>query len=148
MRLNKVVFFILTISLLSACGQEKAFAALANGPCTSSQAQNVSDHISSQIDFLTKKDFKQAYSYAANSFQENISLIQFEEIINREYEMLIKNTGFSFSTCEILENQVLQEVLVKSGENEFLFNYVLLIEDSGLGVISATFQPVAKGVTI
>ena len=148
MRLNKVVFFILSISLLSGCGQEKPFAALANGPCSSSQVQEISDHITSQIGYLAQKDFKQAYSYAALSFQENISLNQFEEIINKEYGMLVENTGFSFSTCEILDNQVLQEVLVKSGENEFRFNYVLLIEDSGLGVISATFQPVAKGVTI
>ncbi len=148
MRLSKIIFFFLTLSLISGCGQSEPFAVSANGPCTSSQAQAVSDHITDQIGYLAQKDFKNAYSYAANSFQKNISLNQFEEIINKEYSMLIENTGFSFSTCEILENQVLQEVLVKSGGNEFLFNYVLLIEDSGLGVISATFQPVAKGVTI
>jgi hypothetical protein len=147
-RLSKIVFFFLTISLLSGCGQEKPFAAVANGPCTSSQVKEISDHITSQIGYLAQKDFEQAYSYAALSFQENISLNQFEEIINKEYSMLIENTGFSFSTCEIMENQVLQEVLVKSGDKEFLFYYVLVIEDSGLGVLSATFKPAAKGVTI
>ena len=62
--------------------------------------------------------------------------------------MLIENTGFSFSTCEVLKNQVLQEVLVKTGDEEFLFYYVLVIEDSGLGVLSAAFKPAAKDVTI
>ena len=148
MRLNKIIFFFLTISLLSGCGQEKPFAAVANGPCTSSQVQEISDHITSQIGYLAQKDFEQAYSYAAISFQENISLNQFEQIINKEYGMLVQNSGFSFSACEILKNQVLQEVLVKSGDEEFLFYYVLVIEDSQLGVLSASFKPVAKDVTI
>ena len=73
---------------------------------------------------------------------------QFEEIINKEYLMLVENTGFSFSTCEVIKNQVLQQVLVKSGDEEYLFYYVLEIEDSELGVISASFKPVAKGVSI
>jgi len=75
-------------------------------------------------------------------------LNQFEEIINKEYSMLVENTGFSFSACEVLKNQVLQEVIVESGDVEFLFYYVLVIENSGLGVLSASFQPVAKDVTI
>ena len=62
--------------------------------------------------------------------------------------MLVENTGFSFTTCEVMKNQVLQQVLVKSGDEEYLFYYVLAIEDSELGVISASFKPVAKGVSI
>jgi hypothetical protein len=134
--------------LLSSCGKSEPFSAFADGPCSSSQTQEINDHIASQIGFLAQKDFKNAYSYAADSFQENISLNQFEEIITKEYLMLVENTGFSFSACEILKNQVLQEVLVKSGNKEFLFYYVLAIEDSGLGVLSASFKPAAKDVTI
>ena len=148
MRLCKIIFFFLTLSLLSGCGQSKPFAVSANGPCTSSQAQAVSDHITDQIGYLAQKDFKNAYSYAANSFKENISLNQFEEIINKEYLMLVENTSFSFTTCEVMKNQVLQQVLVNSGDEEYLFYYVLAIEDSRLGVLSATFQPAAKDVTI
>ena len=144
---------VLSIILLSAlfgsgCGKNEPFSALADGPCSSSQAQKVSDHITSQIGFLAQNDFKNAYSYAAESFQENISLNQFEEIINKEYSMLVENTGFSFSACEVLKNQVLQEVLVKSGDEEFLFYYVLVVEESELGVLSASFKPAAKDVTI
>ena len=138
----------MSASILLGCGQSNPFSALASGPCSSAQVQEISDHITNQIGFLAQKDFKKAYSYAADSFQENISLNQFEEIINKEYEMLVQNSGFSFSACEILKNQVLQEVLVKSGDEEFLFYYVLVIEDSGLGVLSASFKPVAKDVTI
>jgi hypothetical protein len=134
--------------LISGCGKSDPFAALANGPCTSSQAQEISDHITNQIGFLSQKDFERAYSFASNSFQKNISLKQFEEIINKEYLMLVENTGFSFSTCEVMKNQVLQQVLVKSGDEEYLFYYVLEIEDSELGVISASFKPIAKGVSI
>ena len=139
---------LLTASLVSGCGQSDPFASVANGPCTSSQAQEISDHITNQIGFLSQKDFERAYSFAATSFQKNISLKQFEEIINKEYLMLVENTGFSFSTCEVMKNQVLQQVLVKSGDEEYLFYYVLEIEDSELGVISASFKPVAKGVSI
>ncbi len=134
--------------MLSGCGQSDPFSALANGPCTSAQAQEVGDHISNQISFLAQKDFKQAYSYAADSFQKNISLTQFEEIINTQYLMLVENTGFSFSTCEVMENQVLQQVSVSTGDKEYLFYYVLEIKDSKLGVIAASFKPVAKGVSI
>ena len=148
MRIKKIIFFFLLASLLSSCGKSEPFSALANGPCSSAQVQEINNHITSQIGFLAKKDFKNAYSYAADSFQENISLNQFEEIINKEYLMLVENTGFSFSACEILKNQVLQEVLVESGDEEFLFYYVLVIEDSGLGVLSAAFKPAAKDVTI
>jgi hypothetical protein len=147
-RFSKIIFFFLTLTLLSGCGQSDPFASLANGPCTSSQAQEISDHITDQIGYLAQKDFKNAYSYAANSFQKNISLNQFEEIIKKEYSMLVENTSFSFTTCEIMKNQVLQQVLVNSGDEEYLFYYVLAIEDSRLGVLSATFQPVAKDVTI
>ena len=134
--------------MISGCGKSDPFASVANGPCTSSQAQEISDHITNQIGFLSQKDFERAYSFAATSFQKNISLKQFEEIINKEYLMLVENTGFSFSTCEVMKNQVLQQVLVKSGDEEYLFYYVLEIEDSELGVISASFKPVAKGVSI
>jgi len=139
---------LLTASLISGCGKSDPFASVANGPCTSSQAQEISDHITNQIGFLSQKDFERAYSFAATSFQKNISLKQFEEIINKEYLMLVENTGFSFSTCEVMKNQVLQQVLVNSGDEEYLFYYVLEIEDSELGVISASFKPVAKGVSI
>jgi hypothetical protein len=148
MRFKKIIFFFLLASLLSSCGKSDPFSALVDGPCSSSQTQEINDHIASQIGFLAQKDFKNAYSYAADSFQENISLNQFEEIITKEYLMLVENTGFSFSTCEVLKNQVLQEVLVKSGDEEFLFYYVLVIEESGLGVLSAAFKPAAKDVTI
>ena len=138
----------MSASILLGCGQSNPFSALASGPCSTAQVQEISDHITNQIGFLAQKDFKKAYSYAADSFQENISLNQFEEIINKEYGMLVQNSGFSFSACEILKNQVLQEVLVKSGDEVFLFYYVLVIEDSQLGVLSASFKPVAKDVTI
>ena len=133
---------------MSGCGQSDPFSSLANGPCTSSQAQEISDHITNQIGFLSQKDFERAYSFAADSFQKNISLKQFEEIINKEYLMLVENTGFSFTACEVMKSQVLQQVLVNSGDEEYLFYYVLAIEDSRLGVLSATFQPAAKDVTI
>ena len=138
----------MSASILLGCGQSDPFSALASGPCSAAQVQEINDHITNQIGFLAQKDFKKAYSYAADSFQENISLNQFEEIINKEYGMLVQNSGFSFSACEILKNQVLQEVLVKSGDEKFLFYYVLVIEDSQLGVLSASFKPVAKDVTI
>ena len=148
MRFKKIIFFFLLASLLSSCGKSDPFSAFADGSCSSSQTQEINDHISSQIGFLAQKDFKNAYSYAADSFQENISLNQFEEIINKEYLMLVENTSFSFTTCEVMKNQVLQQVLVNSGDKEYLFYYVLAIEDARLGVLSATFQPAAKDVTI
>jgi PBP1b-binding outer membrane lipoprotein LpoB len=140
--------FLLSALFVTGCGKSEPFSALVDGPCSLSQTQEINDHISSQIGFLTQKDFEKAYTYAADSFQENISLNQFEEIINKEYSMLVENTGFSFSACEVLKNQVLQEVLVESGTEEFLFYYVLVIENSELGVLSASFQPAAKDVTI
>ena len=148
MKIKTFSIFLISASILLGCGKSDPFSASADGPCSSAQVQEISDHITNQIGFLAQKDFKNAYSYAADSFQENISLNQFEEIINKEYGMLVKNTGFSFSTCEVLKNQILQEVIVESGDEEFLFYYVLVIENSELGVLSASFKPAAKDVTI
>jgi len=148
LKIKTFSIFIISASILLGCGKIDPFSVLAAGPCSSAQVQEVNDHITNQIGFLTQKDFEKAYTYAADSFQENISLNQFEEIINKEYSMLVENTGFSFSACEVLKNQVLQEVLVESGDEEFLFYYVLVIENSELGVLSASFKPAAKDVTI
>ena len=58
--------------LLSSCSQKAAFEELADGACSSEQAQLVDAHISAQIDAMAKDDWELAYSLASPNFRSNV----------------------------------------------------------------------------
>jgi hypothetical protein len=128
----------LTISLSGCAGGNLAFEEIKDGLCSEKQEQLIEKHISAQINALSDQNWKKAYSFAAPSFQEVVSIQRFEEIIQNEYEMIINNDGFKFTACNIAENKFNQVVVLTSKGNEFKLLYRLTFESGRLGVEAAT----------
>ena len=129
-------------ALLTGCAQKPAFEELADGPCTGAQVELIDQHISAQIDALAKRDWKQAYSFASEDFQERVGVDQFIAIIESQYVMLINNQGYQFNQCDIAAGMIMQEVGVRSGDEVFNLTYRLSVTDNALGVESAELDKV------
>ena len=129
-------------TLLTGCSQQAAFEELADGPCTGAQVELIDQHISAQIDALAKRNWKQAYSFASEDFQERVEVDQFIAIIESQYAMLINNQGYQFNQCDIAAGMIMQEVGVRSGEEVFNLTYRLSVTDNALGVESAELDKV------
>jgi len=133
----------LVAALLTGCAQQAAFEELADGTCTGAQVELIDQHISGQIDALAKRDWKQAYSFASEDFQERVEVDQFIAIIETQYAMLINNQGYQFNQCDIAAGMIMQEVGVRSGEEVFNLTYRLSANGSTLGVEAAVINGVA-----
>ena len=84
--MEKVKFLVLcliTTLLISSCSSPAVVEKL--GKCSNQQSLVVENHIGSQIDALADNNWQRAYSFAAASFQESVSLEQFKQVINRQY---------------------------------------------------------------
>ena len=137
----KVVAIFMAVLLLGGCSSNSKQAQDEPGACSSDQKVVVSDHISSQIDAIEKLDFKKAYTYAAQSFQDSVSLAQFESVVTRQYQMLITNNGYSFTECLAEEGYVIQSVRVATDSGEIDLTYRLTLIDKRLGVVAVTVKP-------
>jgi len=123
--------------MLSGCSQKAAFEELADGACSSEQAQLVDAHISAQIDAIAKKEWKVAYSFASPGFRSGVEIDQFIFIIGTQYGMLVDNQGYEFNGCTITNNEITQEVGVTSESGPTYLTYMLSVKESVLGVDSA-----------
>jgi len=137
----KVVAIFVALLLLSGCTSNGKEIKAELGPCSSDQKVVVSDHISGQISAIEKLDFKKAYTYAAKSFQESVSLAQFESVVTRQYQMLITNNGYNFTECLAEEGYVIQSVRVATNSGEIDLSYRLTLIDKRLGVVAVTIKP-------
>jgi len=132
-----VIASCLAAVLLTGCAQKAAFEDLADGACTNKQAQLVNEHISGQIDAIAKKEWKSAYSFASPKFRASVDIDQFISVISTSYGMLIENQGYKFNKCSIANEQITQEVGVKSGGRTIDLTYTLSVTKLTLGVESA-----------
>lgn len=137
----RILTLIATLLLISGCASGDQEETASIGPCNSDQKVVVSDHISSQIDAIEKLDFKKAYTYAAQSFQDSVSLAQFESVVTRQYQMLITNNGYSFTDCIAEAGYFVQSVRVKTNSGEIDLTYRLTLIDKRLGVVAVTVKP-------
>jgi hypothetical protein len=134
--------------MLSSCAQKAEVENLADGSCSSAQAKLVDKHISGQINALASKNWQLAFSFASESFQENIGLDQFTEIISSQYSMLIENQGYKFEMCDFTDGKATQEVRVTSGGQDYLLTYRVSINGSKLGIEGAVVGMVDTPVTV
>jgi hypothetical protein len=132
----KISAIVLALAL-SGCSQKAALEELADGPCNGGQARLVERHISDQIDALAKNQWESAYSFASPSFRSAVDIEQFIFIIGAQYAMLINNQGYEFAACSINNDQITQEVGVRSNDKVFNLTYTLTVKDSILGISSA-----------
>ena len=141
--------YLLVIStlLLASCGQGSPLAQLPDGKCSQSQQLLVKDHISGQIDAIADQNWQRAYSFAAKSFQETIDLERFTQIISEQYVLLITNQGYTFDSCEIENERLVQKITVVGLNDDFRMTYRLSVEDQKLGVVAAAVTDVSEDIS-
>ena len=141
--------YLLVISalLLSSCGEASPLAQLPEGSCSQSQQVLVKDHISGQIDAIADQNWQKAYSFAAKSFQETIDLERFTQIISEQYVLLITNKGYTFDSCEIENERLVQKITVVGLNDDFRMTYRLSVEDQKLGVVAAAVTDVSEDIS-
>jgi hypothetical protein len=141
--------YLLVIStlLLSSCGKASPLAQLPEGSCSQSQQVLVKDHISGQIDAIADQNWQRAYSFAAKSFQETIDLERFTQIISEQYVLLITNKGYTFDSCEIENERLVQKITVVGLNDDFRMTYRLSVEDQKLGVVAAAVTDVSEDIS-
>ena len=133
--------------LLSSCGKASPLAQLPEGSCSQSQQVLVKDHISGQIDAIADQNWQRAYSFAAKSFQEMIDLERFTQIISEQYVLLITNKGYTFDSCEIENERLVQKITVVGLNDDFRMTYRLSVEDQKLGVVAAAVTDVSEDIS-
>lgn len=130
--------------LLSGCTNSSPLSQLSEGDCTKSQQLLIKDHVSGQIDAIADQNWQKAYSFAAKSFQESIGLERFTQIISEQYVLLITNKGYTFDSCEIVGEQLVQKITVSGAKDNFRMTYRLTFEEERLGVVAAAVTQVSE----
>ena len=142
----KAVLALTLLLFLSGCASSPALSNLMDGSCSPSQQLLAKDHISGQIDAIADQNWQKAYSFAAKSFQESIDLDRFTEIISQQYVLLITNKGYTFDSCEIENERLVQKITVIGLNDDFRMTYRLSVEDQKLGVVAAAVTEVSEDV--
>ena len=135
-KVKSLVGAVITTLLISACASPVVEETL--GSCSKGRKAIIEKHISKQIDAIAGGDWQRAYSFAAASFQEVVSIAQFEEVINRQYLYLIFNDGFAFGECTNTDQGINQIVLVNFEASVRTLSYDLTLIAERLGVVAAT----------
>ncbi len=143
----KAVLALTLLLLLSGCASSPALSNLMDGSCSPSQQLLAKDHISGQIDAIADQNWQKAYSFAAKSFQETIDLDRFTEIISQQYVLLITNKGYTFDSCEIENERLVQKITVVGLNDDFRMTYRLSVEDEKLGVVAAAVTDVSEDIS-
>jgi hypothetical protein len=141
-----IVGVLVALVSLTACAQtstveeSSAFEELADGSCNRDESRLVQEHVSGQITALSKEDWESAYSYAAPGFQEIIGLDQFIFVITSQYQMLMSNESVKYGACDIVNQEITQEVIVTSENESYKLAYSLSLNNQKLGIESATVR--------
>jgi len=143
----KFIALISGLLLLTGCASSNEQVQDALGPCSKDQKVVVSDHITNQIKAIQRLDFKKAYTYAAQSFQDSVSLSQFESVVTRQYQMLITNNGYSFTDCQSEPGYLIQNLVVDTNNGNIELTYRLTLIDKRLGVVAVTVKPSSFDLT-
>jgi hypothetical protein len=143
----KAALALTLLLLLSGCASSPALSNLMDGSCSPSQQLLAKDHISGQIDAIADQNWQKAYSFAAKSFQETIDLERFTEIISQQYVLLITNKGYTFDSCEIENERLVQKITVVGLNDDFRMTYRLSVEDQKLGVVAAAVTDVSEDIS-
>jgi len=142
----KAALALTLLLLLSGCASSPALSNLMDGSCSPSQQLLAKDHISGQIDAIADQNWQKAYSFAAKSFQETIDLERFTQIISEQYVLLITNKGYTFDSCEIENERLVQKITVVGLNDDFRMTYRLSVEDQKLGVVAAAVTEISEDI--
>ncbi len=137
---GSIIQILIATVVLTSCGNPSPFIKLNDGKCSNEQRGQIANHISGQIKALAAGNFKGAYKYAADSFQQNVDLQQFSLIISNQYQMLISYQDYTFGDCVVEQETLVQDVDVVSKDGNFTLTYQLSFEDNKLGVLGAIIK--------
>jgi Domain of unknown function (DUF4864) len=142
MKINYKIYFLLVALIpITACGLANDPVSQSNRSCTVIEKDEVKSHISNQIEAITRLDWEKAYSFAAQSFRDGITLDQFARVIQRQYQVIIINDSYSFSNCTIKDGVFNQEVNFETMAGQYLLNYRLSKVNNKFGVVGAEIIP-------
>ena len=142
MKINYKIYFLLVALIpISACGSTNEPVNQANRSCNVIEKDEVKSHISNQIEAIARLDWEKAYSFAAQSFRDGITLDQFARVIQRQYQVIIINDSYSFSNCTIKDGVFNQEVNFETMAGQYLLNYRLSKVNNKFGVVGAEIIP-------
>ncbi|NCV74067.1 MAG: DUF4864 domain-containing protein, partial [Actinobacteria bacterium] len=138
MKINYKIYFLLVALIpITACGLANDPVSQSNRSCTVIEKDEVKSHISNQIEAIASLDWEKAYTFAAQSFRDGVTLDQFARIIQRQYQMIIINDSYSFSNCAIKDGIFNQEVNFETMAGQYLLNYRLSKVENKFGVVGA-----------
>ena len=141
------VLIIIAIStlLISSCAPAAVEETL--GSCSKDRSVVVKKHISNQINAISDGDWQRAYSYAAASFQESVSIDLFKALITKQYKFLISNDGLTFGMCTNTDQGINQIVEIDFKGKKRTLSYDLTLIDERLGVVAATENQPEAGIS-
>jgi hypothetical protein len=139
-RLSAFLALTVTLSLITTDAQAKTNA------CSMKQKSLMKNHITQQINALTKFEWEKAYRYSALSFQNAVPLTLFIQTIKTQYAFLVFNDGFGFESCQVTKNSFSQIVSVDYHGKKHVLAYGLTLVDKLLGVISANEVRASAGL--
>lgn len=143
--MKKYLIFMVII-FATGCSQASAFGDLIEGNCSASQKELITSHISNQLTAISTQDWPKAYSYAAESFKENITPLSFENIIKAQYSVMIDSKDYSAGECEIINETIKQKISVEGISEISSFIYRLTVENKQIGIISVTLFESNKSI--
>jgi hypothetical protein len=141
------VLNIIAIStlLISSCAPAAVEETL--GSCSKDRSVVVKKHISNQINAISDGNWQRAYSYAAASFQESVSIDLFKALITKQYKFLISNDGLTFGMCTNTDQGINQIVEIDFKGKKRTLSYDLTLIDERLGVVAATENQPEAGIS-
>ena len=71
-------------------------------------------------------------------------LLLCRQIISEQYVLLITNKGYTFDSCEIVGEQLVQKITVSGAKDDFRMTYRLTFEEERLGVVAAAVTQVSE----
>lgn len=135
-RLRVLALVVISALLISSCSSLEVKEEM--GSCSKKRSVIVKNHITKQINALSAGDWQKAYSYAAASFQDSVSINLFKSLISKQYLYLISNDGISFGKCATTVQGINQIVLINYQGKRRTLSYDLTLVDQRLGVVAAT----------
>jgi hypothetical protein len=135
-KVKVLIVAVITSLLISSCSSPVIEETL--GSCSKERRAVVKNHISKQIKAISDSDWQRAYSFAAASFQESVSLELFEALISKQYKFLISNDGLTFGQCTNTDQGINQIVEIDFQGKKRTLSYDLTLIGERLGVVAAT----------
>ena len=135
-KVKVLITAVITSLLISSCSSPVIEETL--GSCSKDRSVVVKNHISKQIKAISDSDWQRAYSFAAASFQESVSIDLFKELITKQYKFLISNNGITFGECTNTDQGINQIVEIDFQGKKRTLSYDLTLIGERLGVVAAT----------